>query len=524
MRWLKTIAVLIVALAVIGVSVRLLNPLPTLAGRTHSAALADTDDTPIGRAVAAGVAAHPGLSGIRPLTDGRAAFAARVLLARAATRSLDLQYYIWHGDLAGTLLYKEVRAAADRGVRVRMLLDDNSTSGLDNTLARLDAHPNIEVRLFNPFVLRSPRLLGYATDFVRLNRRMHNKAFTADNRASIIGGRNVGDEYFGAGDGALFVDLDVLAIGPVVQNVSADFDRYWASGSSYPAASILPPVGRDGPGEIDGAPSPTGTSAAARTYLDAVRQSPFARDLLAQKLVFEWAPTRMASDDPAKGLGRAPPDAMLWPKLKTLLGEPRQRLGLVSGYFVPTAAGVDAFTRMARGGVAVTILTNSMEATDVPIVHSGYAKWRKTLLRAGVKLYELRGPANGEGIERGITALGSTGSGARGAGSALHAKTFTVDDARIFIGSFNFDPRSANLNTELGFVIESPALAGQVQDSFEQLVPASAYEVRLGESGELYWLEHVNGKVVRHDVEPGTTGFQRAAIAVLSRLPIEWLL
>ena len=232
----------------------------------------------------------------------------------------------------------------------------------------------------------------------------------------------------------------------------------------------------------------------------------------------------MASDDPAKGLGRAAPDALLWPKLKALLGEPKRSLGLVSGYFVPTAAGVDAFTGMAHGGVAVSILTNAMEATDVPIVHSGYAKWRKTLLRSGVKLYELRGPANGEGVERNITALGSTGSGARGAGSALHAKTFTVDGARIFIGSFNFDPRSANLNTELGFVIESPALAGQVQDSFERLVPAGAYEVRLGEDGELNWLEHVNGKIVRHDVEPGTTCFQRAAIAVLSLLPIEWLL
>ena len=524
MRWLKAIAFLIVALVAIGVLVRLLNPLPALAGRTSSAALTDTDDTPIGRAAAAGVAAHPGLSGIHSLPDSHGAFAARVQLARAATRSLDVQPYIWHGDLSGGLLYEEVRAAADRGVRVRMLLDDNGTSGLDATLAALDTHPNIEVRLFNPFTIRSPRLVGYATDFRRLNRRMHNKSFTADNQASIIGGRNVGDEYFGTGDGALFVDLDVLAIGPVVQDVSMDFDLYWASGSSYPAASILPPVGADRLDEVKAASARTEQNPAARAYLDAVGLSLFAKDLLAQRLAFDWTPTRMASDDPAKGLGRAPHDAMLWPKLKALLGEPKQSLGLVSGYFVPTAAGVDAFIGMARGGVAVRILTNAMEATDVPIVHSGYAKWRKSLLRSGVKLYELRGPPHGEGVERNITALGSTGSGARGAGSALHAKIFTVDGARIFIGSFNFDPRSANLNTELGFVIESPALAGQVQDNFERLVSAGAYEVRLGENGKIYWLERVNGKVVRHDVEPGTTWFQRAAIAVLSLLPIEWLL
>ncbi|UZK68843.1 phospholipase D family protein [Sphingomonas sp. S1-29] len=447
-----------------------------------------------------------------------------MLLARAATRTLDLQYYIWHADLAGTLLFEEVRAAADRGVRVRMLLDDNSTSGLDETLSALDDHPSIEVRLFNPFVIRSPRLVGYLTDFRRLNRRMHNKSFTADNRATIIGGRNVGDEYFGAGDGALFADLDVVAIGPVVQTVSRDFDRYWTSGSSYPAAKILSPVRPDGLARVKAASLRTRNNPVARAYLDAVRLSSLAQDLLAKKLAFEWAPTRMASDDPSKGLGLAPPDALLWPKLTALLGEPQERLGLVSGYFVPTAAGVDAFTDMERRGIDVSILTNAMEATDVPIVHSGYAKWRKRLLRSGVRLYEMRGAVHGQGLERNITAVGSTGSSVRGAGSALHAKTFTVDGARIFIGSFNFDPRSANLNTELGFVIESPSLARHVRATIERLVTTSAYEVRLNEDDEVYWREHRNGKVLIHNVEPGTSRFERAVTTVLSTLPIEWLL
>ena len=175
--------------------------MPSLENRTASAAFPDTADTPLGRGIAPAAAAHPGLSGVHPLQRGHDAFAARALLARAATRSIDAQYYIWHGDLTGTLLFAELRAAAERGVRVRLLLDDNNTARLDPVIAALDAHPNIEVRLFNPFTIRSPRLLGYLTDFARLNRRMHNKSFTVDNRATIVGGRNIGDEYLGAGEG-----------------------------------------------------------------------------------------------------------------------------------------------------------------------------------------------------------------------------------------------------------------------------------------------------------------------------------
>jgi len=199
----------------------------SLEGRSVSRVLEDTGTTRLGKAISPRVEAHPGLSGIHPLHDPHDAFAARVLLARAAERSLDVQYYIWHKDLSGTLLLKALRDAADRGVRVRLLLDDNNTSGLDAALAALDAHPNIEVRLFNPFTsFRSLRALGYLTDFSRLNRRMHNKSFTADNQATIIGGRNVGDEYFGATSASvLFVDLDVLAVGPAVRAVSDDFDR-----------------------------------------------------------------------------------------------------------------------------------------------------------------------------------------------------------------------------------------------------------------------------------------------------------
>jgi putative cardiolipin synthase len=524
MRWLKAFFTLLMNLFAIVVAIRMFANLPSLDGRTISRAFSDTEGTRIGRAVASQTAAHPGLSGIHPLGDALDAFAARIVMARAADRSIDAQYYIWHGDITGTLLFNELRAAADRGVRVRLLQDDNTTHGLDETLAALDAHPNIEVRLFNPFVIRSARWIGYVTDFPRLNRRMHNKSFTVDNQATIIGGRNIGDEYFGAGDGGLFVDLDVLAIGEVVDDVSSDFDRYWASASSYPADRILPRVPARRLDDLAAAASRAVESQAAQRYVEAVERLPIVTQLAESNLPLHWVPVRMVSDDPVKALGRAAPGDLLISRLERVLDCPDERLDLVSGYFVPTKAGVDAFTAMARRGVRVNIVTNALEATDVPVVHAGYAHYREPLLKAGVRLWELRSEA-GAVSRRQIGARGSGGSTIGSSGTALHAKTFVIDGKRVFIGSFNFDPRSARLNTELGFVIASPELAGTMDTILEQAVPPAAYEVRLSEEGRLLWIEHrLDGEEVQHDSEPGTTFLQRAAVSFLSALPIEWLL
>lgn len=499
--------------------------MPSLENRTRSRSDVDTADTPLGRAIASAANAHSGLSGIHALSSSHAAFATRVLLARAAKHSIDAQYYIWHDDLTGTLLFDELRAAAERDVRVRLLLDDNNTAGLDPVIAALDTHPNIDVRLFNPFRIRKPRLLGYLTDFSRLNRRMHNKSFTIDEQATIVGGRNIGDEYFGAGDDALFTDLDVLAIGPVVQEVSHDFDRYWSSASSHPANRIVAPVGADRLNEIAERAAALARESDGRAYIEAVRDLPLVDELMERRLPLLWAPTRMVSDDPAKGLGRADRDDLIFSKLRKMLGQPERLLGLVSGYFVPTRAGMEGFVEMAERGVQVTILTNSLEATDVPIVHAGYAKWRKPLLKAGVRIYEMsRGGHEGRHPSRHMSGIGSTGSRLSGAGSALHAKTFAVDKKRVFVGSFNFDPRSANLNTELGFVIESREFAERLHDAFERFAPARTYQVRLSSEEKLFWLERKDEKEVRHDTEPGTKRWQRAAVALLSRLPIEWLL
>lgn len=485
--------------------------LPPLEGRSESRALspAEAATTALGRTLAPQLQAHPGESGILPLADALESFAARVLLVRAAERTLDVQYYIWRDDITGNLLLNALRQAAERGVRVRLLLDDNGVA-MDAKLLALDRHPSIEVRLFNPFSIRQPKALGYLTHFSRANRRMHNKALIADSQAAIMGGRNVGDEYFGATEGVLFADLDVLAVGAVLPDLAADFDRYWASASAYPIDRI---VSSEAAAQDEVAKAESDPRAAR--YLEALRQSRFIPELLASGLLPYWARVEMVSDDPRKGLGLAEKEGLLTHQLRQVLARPPVRsLDLVSPYFVPTAAGVDVFSRLAASGVRVRILTNALEATDVSAVHSGYARYRKDLLSAGVELYEMR---------RGAVQPGRSGVFGS-SGSSLHAKTFAIDGQRVFVGSMNFDPRSAHLNTELGFIIDSPALAEAVGASFQREIPAAAYVVRLDEQGGLVWIEQREGGVVRHTSEPGSTLGRRAWIGLLSVLPIEWLL
>jgi putative cardiolipin synthase len=514
MRLLKVFAALILLTVLFLAVVRHYSALPPLAGRTASTVILETDATPLGRAIAPLVKTHPGQSGIYTLANGRDAFAARALLAMTAERTLDVQYYIWQRDLTGTLLLKALHDAAEKGVRVRLLLDDNNTAGLDRILAAVDAHPNLEIRLFNPFIIRQPRWIGFLTDFPRLNRRMHNKSFTVDNQATIIGGRNVGDEYFGAAEGSLFVDLDVLAVGPIVTEVSRDFDRYWASASAYPANLVLSVPPEE---SIAAAALQLDQNPAADAYVDALRASPFVDDLLSVRLPLEWAETRMVSDNPAKVLGRAPPEEHLIEKLRMAVGEPTARLELISAYFVPSEPGTRFFTDLATSGVEVSVLTNSLAATDVALVHSGYAKYRKALLEAGIDLYELKRLASTQSDTKRDGSIGSSGA------ASLHAKTFAVDGSHIFIGSFNFDPRSARLNTELGFVIDSKPLAKRTEELFSRSIPQNSYHVHLSSEGYLYWTTG-GAQPVRYDTEPDTTFFQRASVWFLSFLPIDWLL
>ena len=494
--------------------------LPSLEGRTTTIAFEDTAGTRLGRALAVDVAANPGKTGIYLLSDPHAAFAARLLLADAAEQSLDAQYFIWEGDQTGYLLFQALWQAAERGVRVRLLLDDYYTNGLDDTIAALDAHPNIEVRLYNPFTARSARTLNLMTDFARLNRRMHNKSFTVDNQASIVGGRNIGNEYFAASSGVGFVDLDVIAVGAAVSEVSKEFDLFWNSSSAYPAAQLLGVASPQAATKLHGTFASTGADPKSNAYLQAVRERPIVRNMLDHKLDFEWVTARLVYDDPAKTLGtNADTEMLLFPELVRAMGPVDKSLDLVSPYFVPGKVGTEALVALTARGVKVRIVTNSLASTDVKAVHSGYAKRREELLRAGVTLYELKATAAAESHEHDQPWFGSASL------SALHAKTFAVDRSRGFVGTFNFDPRSELLNTEMGLVVDSPTFAERLTQTFDTVVPLVAYEVSLSpDKRGLQWIDRTASGEVHYDVEPGTSWVLRLGVDMLRLLPIDWLL
>ena len=472
----------------------------------------------LARVVSALRANRDNLTGIYPLSDSHDSFAARASLIQAAEHTLDLQYYIWHNDASGQLLAHGLMQAADRGVKVRLLLDDNNTNGLDALMLRLDAHPNIQVRLFNPFVNRKFRFLGYLTEFNRLNHRMHNKAFIVDQQAAILGGRNIGDEYFGNGDGVMFMDLDVLAVGKVTEDVSADFERYWRSPSSYALAQILGKKKVQLPKDKLKPEERAKRQQDRQTYLQKIKESDFANELQQQRLPLMWSQAKLVSDDPAKALGkRGDVDRHIVDELSQELGEPKQSFLIVSPYFVPTKTGTHELIQLANSGIDITILTNSLAATDVAPVHSGYAKYRKPLLRAGINLYELKPTVNKPVIfkDRGLT--GSSGS-------SLHAKTIAVDNDILFIGSFNMDPRSANLNTENGVVIHNAELTRHFKQTLLSNVPINAYEVQLDDQQRLVWLEHSDSGVTVYHHEPKTSWLKRAVVKFLSWLPLEPML
>lgn len=496
-------------------------PKPQVRPQEVAISEAEARSTSIARAVAPLLQNHDAaLSGIYPLAEADDAFAARMLMAKHAERTLDVQYYIWRADMTGLMLLEALHEAADRGVRVRLLLDDNNTAGIEPFLLAMHAHPNIDVRVFNPFVIRKARWLNFLTEFTRVNRRMHNKSFTADGVATIIGGRNIGDKYFGAADDVLFADLDVLTVGAVVPQVSADFDAYWNSPAAYGLEQILGKRHNNvSLVELAERAEHISRSHAAEEYLESLREADLLARLLQRDLEFEWAPVRMVSDAPGKVWQKHPENSLLVQQLQEIIGNPRQDVELISPYFVPTAAGVEAFSWLVRSGVEVRVLTNSLAATDVAAVHAGYARRRKALLEAGVQLYELSQvrakPA--PGTKRRNKILGSSGS-------SLHAKTFAVDSQYVFVGSFNFDPRSANLNTELGFVIDSPVLAQRIRRAFDEEIPEQAYRLSLNGKGQLRWTVRDENRLRVYVREPKSSLWRRAGVRFLSWLPIEGLL
>jgi putative cardiolipin synthase len=494
--------------------------LPSNDARTESHALQDTASTFLGRQSHAELQAHPGQSAFRPLKSGVDALLARVVLAEAAQRSLDAQYYIWRDDLTGRIFADALLRAADRGVRVRVLLDDVGAQANDAVLSILDSHPNIEIRLFNPIASRSFRGLGMLSDFSRVNRRMHNKAFVADNQAAILGGRNIGDEYFEASSDVAFGDLDVLTAGPVVAEVSSAFDQFWNAPSSYPITTLL---GRSADSE-DLAKLRVDLAA----YIEANRDSPYvtragsrlAEEAKAGRYDYYWGKATLLYDDPAK-ISRSSEvtEGHLLPQFKEIDLQPRQQLLIVSPYFVPGEEGVSWLNGQVARGVRVTVLTNSLAATDVTAVHSGYQRYREALLEGGVALYELK---------PGAVPLEKKDQETKGFGSSrasLHAKTFVFDHRAIFIGSLNLDPRSARLNTEIGVVCESAPMAEDIAGGLERNLDSIAWRlervVDASGSAHIEWVEASAKGERRYDSDPEVGTMRRFSVWFLGLLPIE---
>jgi cardiolipin synthase C len=509
--------------------------LPTDYPRSTSTALTDTGDAKLGQASSRLLAGHPDVSGVLLLNRGTDAFLARLALAEVAQRSLDIQYYIWHSDTTGKVLAAGVLHAAERGVRVRLLLDDIGTAADDRHLLALDSHPNIEVRLFNPIAARSTRLLGFVADFSRTNRRMHNKSFTADNQAMIVGGRNIGDEYFEARPDIEFADLDLLAIGPVVSEVSRQFDAYWNSPLAFPIAALS----QDRPSDeaIRQAHAALREFVLAQkesSYAQALKSSGLAEGLVEGSLAFNFAKVRVVADDPMKVLKEST-DATtrLLPKLLPEFEALNSELLLVSPYFVPGDAGVDRLRALVKRGVRVRVLTNSLASTDVLAVYAGYKRYRRALLEAGVELYELKPTAA-------HTAKHDRPSGSRDdeakpslAGSShasLHAKTMAFDRRALFVGSMNLDPRSVFTNTEIGVVVEHPGLVAQRVETIDSRLPEISFRLELAPSAGpdstpgIEWVTTVDGQEVRYSGEPMTHAWQRFKVWLYSLLPIEHLL
>lgn len=455
-------------------------------------------DSAFGRSVLRQAAPYAGRSGFRLLPNSNEAFRARAELIRHAQASIDLQYYIVHDGLSTRALVHELLRAADRGVRVRILLDDTTI------MATLDAHPNIQIRVFNPLHLGrstgATRAVGRLFNLSRQHRRMHNKLFLVDNSMAIVGGRNLGDEYFDAEPNLNFTDIDLLGVGPVAEQLGHGFDQYWNSALSRPIGDFL--WRQPDADDLRASRQRLEVSLAeARVRRKALYdrlmayQSQPRLDVWRNELI--WAHSQALWDAPSKVLADDEPDPQLLmsQQLAPDLAAVHSELILVSAYFVPGETGLLYLTGRADAGTSVKLLTNSLEATDVPAVHGGYAPYRRALLEHGVQLFELRRQPGDPSAGR----LNFHGS----SDSSLHSKAIVFDRRKTFIGSFNFDPRSVLWNTEVGVLVDSPELAEYTRElAMQGMAPALSYQVRLV-NDKLVWATEDNGQRHLLTSEPG---------------------
>ncbi|MGB5103680.1 MAG: phospholipase D family protein [Steroidobacteraceae bacterium] len=465
---------------------------------------------------------EPGVSAIRLLELNSMAFAYRSATAEAAERTLDVQYYIWHEDFTGKLLASELMRAAERGVRVRVLVDDVDARAKHDLFAVADLHPRIEVRIFNPFYSRSG-LLGQVSEYVlrgsRLNHRMHNKAWIADNRVAIIGGRNIGDEYFGASPHSNFSDLDLVVSGPIVHEVSASFDEYWNSRNAVPVSRFDRKRPEPGAlGRLIESAREFREEAGESDYIEALRDVKRRAELLAQQAPpLRVKHIELLVDEPSKvGTDKSGVRASrVLTGIAATARDAREELLIVSPYFVPRKRGAQGLVEAVERGMRVAVLTNSLAATDVAAVHTGYARYRRQLLRGGVEIYEMKRKA---GSAEGRHQISVTGS----SGASLHTKAMVIDQRWAYIGSMNLDPRSADLNMEMGVLVESPELAAQLREQFERTTsPELSYRVVMEKGEGLVWYDEVRGQKRRLEREPDASVWRRLAVTLLRALPIE---
>ena len=452
-----------------------------------------------------------GRSGVKLIGNGEEALAARLALASSAEQTIDAQYYLLHNDLTGQVFAWSLLEAADRGVRVRLLLDDMDTGSYDAATAALDSHKNIEIRLFNPFWRDQSLIAAGLTDFKRINRRMHNKSMTADNAMSIVGGRNIGDEYFLAKREMNYADLDVLVAGPVVGEVSKNFDDYWNSQFAVPAKAVVGKPesftldqARDRLDEIIGDARETQYASAVRTARD--------QNFTRSTLKLDWVPAKMYSDPPSKAAGLSDGEEILASQLGDYFARAQSKVEIVSAYFVPRKRGVAWLQELEARGVEVSVATNSLASNDVPPVYAHYAKDRRALLEGGIELYELRPDADRDS-RRGVY-WGQSKSG-------LHTKAFTIDDRYLFVGSFNWDPRSVNINTEMGILIDSAAFTTNASKALGEHLAAGMYSVKLEEDNRISWTETASDGIRRiHYFEPTGSFWDHFMAGFYGILPI----
>ena len=493
--------------------------LPSDVQRAPSDAIADVAATPLAQlALASTPDDKRHLSGLQLMPNGPEALATRIALARRAQKSLDVQYYVVASDRSGRQFLRELRDAAQRGVRVRLLLDDLHVIGQDELLMGLASHANVQVRLFNPLPVRGgalqTRLLLSLHQFERVNRRMHNKLFVADNSIAVTGGRNVANEYFMRSDVANFIDMDVMSIGPVVRGLSDLFDRYWNSESAFPIEALVPlhqtreQVRARFDAWVDGEPAawPAGASEGLPLQLSSLRPS----------LAWRFAPVSVFADDPAKASGASAPQSTAMDSAILVMRSAHSEVTVVSPYFVPGERGLQLMRAAIDRGIHVSVMTNSLAATDEPLTYGGYARYRAAMLKLGVSLSELSPLPS-----RRFDMVGDM----RSSLGRLHAKVAVVDRRWLVVGSMNMDGRSSRSNTEVSLVIDDIGLATDALGLMQQHWSDSHYRLRIAAADErVEWIEPDDHEPVVHRSEPHVNWLSRLRLNVLSMFVAEELL